>query len=120
MNIGRREALLGTLCAASLTMLIIPFADDVLRVTLGMLTVFFLPGFAATYAVFPARQLSRTDRMLASLGISLAAAVCTCVLLAALPVGLTRDSLSIALGGGTVLVSAYALFRARSAAVREK
>lgn len=120
MNIGRREALLGTLCAASLTMLIIPFADDVLRVTLGMLTVFFLPGFAATYAVFPARPLSRTDRMLASLGISLAAAVCTCVLLAALPVGLTRDSLSIALGGGTVLISAYALFLARSAAVREK
>jgi uncharacterized membrane protein len=115
MNMGRQAALVGTICAASLTMLI-PFADEVLRVALGVLTVFFLPGFAATYAAFPARQLSRADRLLASLGISLAAAVCTAVLLAALPIGLTRDSLSIALGGGTAIVAAYALFLARSAA----
>jgi uncharacterized membrane protein len=115
MNMGRQAALVGTICAASLTMLI-PFADEVLRVALGVLTVFFLPGFAATYAAFPARQLPRADRLLASLGISLAAAVCTAVLLAALPIGLTRDSLSIALGGGTAIVAAYALFRARSAA----
>jgi uncharacterized membrane protein len=119
MNMGRQAALVGTICAASLTMLIIPFADEVLRVTFGILTVFFLPGFATTYAVLPARQLSRTDRLLASLGISLAAAVCAAVLLAALPIGLTRDSLSIALGGGTIIASAYALFRARSGAARQ-
>jgi uncharacterized membrane protein len=119
MKMGRQAALIGTLCAASLTMLIIPFADEILRVTLGILTVFFLPGFSATHVAFPARQLSRTDRLLASLGISLAAAVCSAVLLAALPIGLTRDSLSIALGGGTVIASAYALFRTRSGAAHQ-
>ena len=115
MNMGRQAALVGTLFAASFTM-ITAFLDagQVLRIGLGILTVFFLPGFAVISAVFPARQLPRTDRLLASLGISLAATVCTAVLLAALPIGLTRDSLSIALGGGTVIVAAYALFQARS------
>jgi len=119
MKMGRQAALVSTLFVASLTM-IIPFtaeipritlAVSVLRIALGMLTVFFLPGFAAISAVFPAGQLQRTDRLLACLGVSLAATVCTAVLLAALPIGLTRDSLSIVLGGGTIIASACALFR---------
>jgi uncharacterized membrane protein len=121
MNMGRQAALAGTLFAASLTM-ITAFLDtgQILRIGLGILTVFFLPGFAAMSAVFPARQFPRTDRLLASLGISLAATVCTAVLLAALPIGLTRDSLSIALGGGTAMVAAYALSRTRSGTAHQK
>jgi uncharacterized membrane protein len=115
MNKGRRIALAGTVLAAALTAAA-PFvpAGQVLRIGLGVPIVFLLPGFAVVSAVFPARPLSRTDRLVASLGISLAATACTAVLLAALPVGLTRDSLSIALGGATAIVSACALLQARS------
>jgi uncharacterized membrane protein len=114
MNMRRQAALVGTILAASLTM-ITPLTAEVPRVTFGILIVFFLPGFAATWAVLDTRRLSLTDRLLASLGISLAATVCAAVLLAALPIGLTRGSLSIALGGITVIVAVYALFRTRSA-----
>jgi uncharacterized membrane protein len=113
MNARRRAALAGTILAASLTM-ITPLTAEVPRVALGILIVFFLPGFAATCTVLDARRLCLSDRLLASLGISLAATVCAAVLLAALPIGLTRSSLSVALGAGTVLVSLYALFRTRS------
>jgi uncharacterized membrane protein len=112
MNMRRQAALAGTILAASLTM-VTPLTAEVPRAALGILIVFFLPGFAATCAVLDARRLSLTDRLLASLGISLAATVCAAVLLAALPIGLTRTSLSVALGAGTVIVSLYALFRAR-------
>ncbi len=116
MSTGHRHpALVGTVLAAALTTAA-PFlpAGQVLRIGLGVLIVFWLPGFAVVSAVFPTRPLSRTDRLVASLGISLVATVGTAVLLAALPIGLTRDSLSIALGGGTVIVSACALLQARS------
>ncbi|HTX27846.1 MAG TPA: DUF1616 domain-containing protein [Streptosporangiaceae bacterium] len=114
MNMRRQAPLVGTILAASLTM-ITPLTAEVPRVTLGILIVFFLPGFAATCAVLDARRLSLNDRLLASLGISLGTTVCAAVLLAALPIGLTRASLSVALGGVTVIVALYALFRMRSA-----
>jgi uncharacterized membrane protein len=112
MNTRRQAALVGTVLAASLTM-VAPLTAEVLRIAVGVLAVFVLPGFAATYAVLGARRLSPTDRLLASLGISLAVTVCTAVLLAALPVGLTAASLSVTLGGGTAMLSVYALFRTR-------
>jgi len=115
MNHGRHAALAGTLAAASLTV-ISAFLDtgQVTRIGLGILMVFFLPGFAAVSAVLPARPLRGADCLLASLGISLAATVCTAVLVAALPIGLTRSSLSIALGAATIIASVYALLRTRS------
>src|ERR1017187_5935208 len=64
MRPGRLTALAGTCLLASLTMatadITIPQA---MRVTLGVLIVFLLPGFAVVCAVFPARQLSRGDDM---------------------------------------------------------
>jgi uncharacterized membrane protein len=116
MSTGRQHpALVGTVLAAALTMAA-PFlpAGHVLRIGLGVLIVFLLPGFAVVSAVFPARPLSRIDRLVASLGISLVVTVGTAVLLAALPIGLTRDSLSIALGAGTAMVAACALLQAHS------
>jgi uncharacterized membrane protein len=117
MSMARQTALVGTFIAAALTVGVafLP-AGHLPRIGLGILIVFLLPGFAVTAAVFPARDLSLSDRLLASLGISLVATVCTAVLLAALPIGLTRGSLSVALGGGTVIASACALLRARSRA----
>jgi uncharacterized membrane protein len=67
--------------------------------------VFVVPGFAAVCAVLSRRELSPGERVLASLGISLAISVCMSVLLAATPIGLTRSSLAAVLGGGTVVLS---------------
>jgi uncharacterized membrane protein len=114
MRPGRLTALAGTCLLASLTMatadITIPQA---IRVTLGVLIVFLLPGFAVVCAVFPARQLSRGERLLASLGISLAVTTCTAVTLGATPIGLSRVSFAVVLGGCTLMVSIYAWIRAR-------
>jgi uncharacterized membrane protein len=85
------------------------------RIALGMLMVFLLPGFAVVCAAQSSeRQLSRGEWLLASLGISLAVTACSAVLLAATPpVGLNRDSIAAVLGGITAMASAYALVRAR-------
>ena len=57
-----------------------------------------MPGFALVCAVLPDRQLSRGERLLASVGMSLAITVCAAVALAAAPVGLSRQSIAVALG----------------------
>jgi uncharacterized membrane protein len=80
--------------------------------------VFVLPGFAAVCAVLPRRELSLGECLLASLGISLAISVCMSVLLAATPIGLTRNSLAAVLGGGTVILSVYA-WRRTSGPIRQ-
>jgi len=75
------------------------------RVVLGVPLVFLLSGFAVVCAVLPGQQLSRGERLLASLGASLVMTICVAVLLAATPVGLSR--------------TAYAWFRARVPPARQ-
>ena len=121
MKMGSQRALVGILFVASMTIvtafIVVP---QVPRIVLGILLVFFLPGFATMRAAFPTKEFTRTELLLASLGISLATTICMAVLLAALPVGLTRSSLSIALGGSTVLVAMYAWLRMRFDAARQR
>jgi uncharacterized membrane protein len=121
MNTRHQRTLAGIFFAAAMA-LVTPFitVPEILRVVIGILMVFFIPGLATMRAAFPSKELTRTELLLASLGISLAAAVCTAVLLAALPIGLTRDSISIALGGSTIIVSSYAWFRTRYAVARKR
>jgi len=83
------------------------------RISLGVLIVFILPGFALVSAVLPERELSRPERLLASVGMSLAMATCAAVLLGATPIGLSREALAIVLGGSTVASSAVGGFRIR-------
>jgi len=83
------------------------------RIVLGVLIVFILPGFAAVRAVFPQGRLALEEHIVAILGTSLAMAVCAAVLLAAAPIGLSRESFAVALGGFTVLLSLYAGLRSR-------
>lgn len=83
------------------------------QIMFGLLMVFVMPGFAVVSAVLPPWQLSTGERLLASLGISLAVVTCAAVLLAATPIGLSRVSLAIAIGGGTVIASICAWFRTR-------
>jgi uncharacterized membrane protein len=122
MKIRRQRTLVGILVIATMAMVTEFVAvPQVLRIALGILLVFFLPGFTIMRAAFPSRdrEFSPTELMLASLGISLAVTICMAVLLAALPVGLTRSSISIAIGGSTAIVAIYAWFRGRFEASRQ-
>jgi uncharacterized membrane protein len=76
-----------------------------------LLIVFILPGFAVVCAALPKGQLAFEERLVASLGISLAIAICAALLLAAAPIGLSRESFAVVLGGSTVLVSLCAGIR---------
>ena len=119
MKIRRQKILLGILLGTSMTISTAFIAvPQVLRIALGILIVFFLPGFAIMHAAFPSKEFPRIELLLASLGISLAATACMAVLVAALPIGLTRDSLAIALGGSTTLVAIYDWLRMRLGALR--
>ncbi len=82
-----------------------------LRLVLGILIVFLVPGFALVTAVLPDRQLSRSERLLASIGLSVVTTVCAAVALAAVPIGLSRQSIGVALGLVTLLCSAIAAYR---------
>jgi uncharacterized membrane protein len=114
MRPGRSEALLGSCFIGAVTVVAasVP-APQALRIALGVPMVLVVPGFAAVCAVLCRRSLSLEECLLASLGISLALAVCVCVLLAATPIGLTRSSAAAVLGGGTVILSAFGWRRTR-------
>ena len=114
MKQERLVLLAGSCIVALLTVATADIAvPQVVRIALGVLMVFVLPGFGLVCAVLPERQLSRGKRLLASLGMSLVMATSAAVLLAATPIGLFRLSLAVALGGCTLATSIYALFRSR-------
>ena len=81
------------------------------RIALGVLIVFIVPGFALVCAVLPERQFSSSERLLASVGASVAVAISVAVLLGATPVGLSRLSFSVVLGICTLIFSDLALYR---------
>lgn len=78
------------------------------RIAFGLLLVFALPGYATVCALLPESEMSRGERLLASLGASLAITTCVAVLLAAAPVELSKNSATVALGIGTAAISAWA------------
>ena len=83
------------------------------RVTLGLLIVFIVPGFALVSAILPKRQFSPGEYVLSTLGASLALSATAAVALGAAPVGLSKLSISVALGCCTLLFSITAVVRAR-------
>jgi uncharacterized membrane protein len=114
MRPGRSEALMGSGLIGAVTVVAANVAvPQALRVALGVMMVFVVPGFAAVSAVLYRRPLSLGECLLASLGVSLAMTIGLCVLLAATPIGLTRSSLAAVLGSGTVILSVYAWRRMR-------
>jgi Protein of unknown function (DUF1616) len=84
-----------------------------IRIPLGVLIVFVLPGFAAVCALFPESELRSEQDLFAALGISLTMTTCVSVALSALPVGLSRESFAVAAGGATALVAVWAAVRSR-------
>jgi uncharacterized membrane protein len=81
------------------------------RIVSGLAVVFFLSGFALVAALSPERQLGPGERVVASIGISLALTTCVATLLAAASIGLTREAMYYALGGCTVVLSLVATIR---------
>ena len=92
--------------------LLVPHA---VQVVLGLLMVFVVPGLSLVWAAIPERQ-SLVERLLASMGISVAVATCAAVLLAATPMGLSRQPLGELLGGVAIALSLGGLYRSRLAA----
>jgi len=111
MKAGRLTAIVATGSLALLaivieTLSILPPA----RLVLGILLVFALPGFSLVCAALPAAEISTSERILASIGVSVATTTCSAVLLGA-TVGLSQRSAATMLGCLTVLVSVYAWHR---------
>ena len=116
MRPTRLTALAGTCFVAFVAVATANIAlPKAVQIMLGLLMVFLLPGFAVVSAVLPPWRLSSSERLLASLGISLAVVTCAAMLLAATPIGLSRISLAITIGAGTIVMSIYAWFRTRLA-----
>ncbi len=108
----RQISLVGVFLIASLVVIFAVFAvPQSIRIVPGVLIIFILPGFVILSAVRPDLQLSWIEMVLASLGISISLTTCVAVLLAATPVGLSRSSFAIALGGITMVCSIYAFER---------
>ncbi len=108
----RQISLVGVFLIASLVVIFAVFAvPQSIRIVPGVLIIFILPGFVILSAVRPDLQLSWIEMVLASLGISISLTTCVAVLLAATPVGLSRSSSAIALGGITMACSVYAFER---------
>ena len=116
MNRRRFLLLLGTGVAGALTVVTanVP-VPHLLQIALGVLIVFVLPGFAILCAVFPGRQLSRGELLLASVGTSLAMTTYLSVLLGTTPMGLSQESLTVTLGATTIAASVFAGVRTRNA-----
>ena len=101
-----RLMLLGGACLVAVLTIVTTHADvPHVRIVLGILMVLFVPGFSLVCAVLPQRQLTRGERLLASVGMSLAVTVCASVALAAAPIGLSRQSVAVALGVFTLVCS---------------
>jgi uncharacterized membrane protein len=92
---------------------------QIVGVVCGTLMVFVLPGFALASAARPARDLSPAEHLLASVGLSLATSTGAALLLAALPIGLTRISFAILLGALTIVLVIVAAARLSFGAVRD-
>ena len=98
----RQFAPLAVTCLVAALTVATAYVDVVpqfVRIVFGLLIVFVVPGFAAVCAVLPKSQLACEEHLIAILGISLAMATCAAMLLAAAPIGLSRESFAVALGG---------------------
>ena len=85
------------------------------QIGLGLLMVFVVPGVSVVCATLPELP-SWVERLLASMGISIVVATCAAVLLAATPIGFSRQPFAELLGGVAVVLSVGGLYRSRLAA----
>jgi hypothetical protein len=86
------------------------------QIVLGLLMVFLVPGMALVYAALPERR-SWLDGLLAGVGISISVATCAAVLLAATPIGFSRQPFGQLLGGLAAVLSLGGLYRSQLVAI---
>lgn len=84
------------------------------QIVLGLLMVFVVPGSSLVCATLPER-LPSVERLLASVGVSVTLATCAAVLLAATPMGFSRQPFAELLGGVAMVLSVSGLYRSRIA-----
>jgi uncharacterized membrane protein len=113
MRAIRDPDLTSGLAGAAGMLAVVPGMPGPLRVLLGAPLLLFWPGLAVVRAVLPRGTLSRSEMLLAGLGVSMAVSVCAAVLLGA-SIGLSGVSFAAFLGGITVAASAGARSRRRS------
>jgi uncharacterized membrane protein len=87
--------------------------DAMLRVILALPLVLVLPGYALAAAIFPKQRLGAPERLLFSVGLSLAVAVLGGLVLNMTPWGLFSGSWAVLLGAITLGASIVALVRWR-------
>ncbi len=90
---------------------------DTARAIVAALLVLVLPGYALVAAVFPQRTLADAERLLFSLGLSLAVAILGGLVLDALPAGLQPGWWLALLLATTLSAGAVALLRRRGASL---
>jgi uncharacterized membrane protein len=100
-----------TLVTAVLALLVPP--DIMLIRILTLPLVLVLPGYALTSSLFPRRVFGVPERLVFSLGLSLAVVILGGLALNLTPVGLRASSWSVLLSGITLAASAVALVRRR-------
>ena len=74
------------------------------QIVLGLLMVFVVPGWSLVWAALPGLN-SWVERVVASVGISVIVATCAAVLLAATPIGFSRQPFGELLGGIAAVLS---------------
>jgi uncharacterized membrane protein len=94
---------------------LLPIHVPVIGIILALPLVFVLPGYTLTEALFHKRTLNAADRLLFSLGLSLAVDVLSGFLLNVLPLGLQPVSWAVLLGLLTAVFSLVAAYRRRGA-----
>ncbi len=95
-------------CVALLLTLFVP-DNSALRAVFGVPFVLFVPGYAITAAAFPNASLRELERLLLSLGLSLAAIIVGSLLLYWMPSGLNTYSWAALLFVITIVASLIAL-----------
>ena len=106
----------GDLLAATGAALVAAFASltqsgGIARVGLSLLLVLVLPGYVAAAALFPADTLQRVERLVTSLGLSLAIAILGGIALNLTPWGLRTSTWAPLLAGVTVCMGGIAAAR---------
>lgn len=97
-----RDLVTTAAAAVAATSLVVIVDSPAVRVAPGLLLALVLPGYALSRFVLPARRPTG-ERLLLALGLSLALAVVTAVLLDRVSSGLSRESWAAALGAETVV-----------------
>ncbi len=88
-------------------------ADSIVRLICALPLVFFLPGYAITAALLPLRSFGNAERLLFSLGLSVAATALSGLILNLTPWGLQTSTWAITLAVIVLLASAISWLRSK-------